>query len=289
MPPSAEALPEGNPRNARDMAAYALSGMLYRARLAGRLRARSPIVVFQMGKVGSSSIVEALRTAGDTPVFHVHSLTAEGLAYLRRFDELRGRSPGEHYWSGEFLRRRLARGTVRPQVVSVVRDPVARNVSAWFQALDLWDPAAWSRPDAADVEAVATRFLEHYPHERVFEWFELELGQGLGVDILAHPFDRARGSARITAAQAELLLLRLEDFDSSKPEAALQAFLGFEAVTLPTANKGRAKRQGALYHRFLQDVRLPEEYLDRLYGHPVSQHFYAAAELDAFRARWGSR
>ena len=56
---------------------------LAKARWVGRfhldhLYGKTPIVVYQMGKVGSSTIVASLHTLKlDSPIYHIHTLTQE--------------------------------------------------------------------------------------------------------------------------------------------------------------------------------------------------------------------
>src|SRR5437016_4459341 len=75
---------------------------------------RTPVVIFQMGKVGSSSLHDTLAKKLKGPVIHAHhfaGLTADQQRNLT--------------W-----RRRLH---LPIYVISPAREPVARNISAFFQ------------------------------------------------------------------------------------------------------------------------------------------------------------
>jgi hypothetical protein len=99
------------------------TGKLWRWFLPSRMyrRARPPIVVYQMVKVGSMTVVRSLEQQGlQVPIFHIHSLTAPELERLevegrRRWGE-DGRSASDcfHIWDGEYLRRRIDAGGGEP-------------------------------------------------------------------------------------------------------------------------------------------------------------------------------
>jgi hypothetical protein len=53
-------------------------------------------------------------------------------------------------------------------------------------------------------------------------------------------------------------------------------------------NAGRTRRSHALLEELHARFRLPADMLDRIYSHPVVQHFYAPAEIETFKRRWAS-
>ena len=76
---------------------------------------KDPLVVYQMGKVGSTTIVRSLEALGlDTSIYHIHYLTE----YYRDINEEKQKSdlsPKNVHrckllWESQFLRRQLDRG-----------------------------------------------------------------------------------------------------------------------------------------------------------------------------------
>jgi hypothetical protein len=40
------------------------------------------------------------------------------------------------------------------------------------------------------------------------------------------------------------------------------------------------------WSHFIDRIRIPDAYLDVMYGSRLARHFYTASEIEAFRARW---
>jgi hypothetical protein len=271
-----------------------------------------PVLVYTMGKVGSSSLARSLeKAAPEFDVLHFHRLVPERLA---RADDLyreaarrHGGTPAaqmgraRHVWLGQYLSRRIDRGPPggnRWTVITLIRDPVARNTSSFFQNLFFrvgydWAEQLQSKSLDAVVADLGRLFLDSYAREdwwalskdeNFLTWFDDELRQTFGIDVLAEPFPTDIGFKIYEGPRARVLLIRLEDLDGCAP-AAMQAFLGLPAFELQRRNVAAGKRYASLYRRFVESVELPAEYVDRLYGSRVARHFYTERELESFRNR----
>lgn len=252
------------------------------------------VVVHQMGKVASTAVVRSLEAAGAHPVYHVHALSRAGIDEIRDIYRRTWSRNGEawHLWQSMHLERQLRRADREPwTVISLVRDPVARNVSSFFQVgeseydLDLSSlvDREW---DQGVIESLRDTFLHRFGgHGEPTSFFEDELGAVFGVDVFAAPFPASQGYDIIAAERARVLILRVEDLSRCFSEA-IERFLGMPGVALDAANTSEGKEYGALYRRFREEVALPTEYLDRMYGSRYACHFYTEDELRAFRRRW---
>jgi hypothetical protein len=277
---------------------YAIAKAYHRLlmrRMERRERA-APILVYQMGKVGSRTVRESLRRVGlPSRVLHVHFLTDEG---IRREEELHRRTwrqdgRAAHVWRSQHLRRRLDRPPPagRWHVVTLVRDPIARNLSSFFQTgerelgLDFGQHTSEEKADA-HVEELTRLFLERFGgHEAPLTWFDSELKTVFGIDVYAVPFNHARGYQIYENDAARVLLIRLEDLRTCAP-AAFRDFLGLESFTLAETNVAEEKDYGRAYRRFVAGVQLPSAYIARMYDSRYARQFYSEGELDAFRRRW---
>lgn len=127
----------------------AKSQNLRRLQMAGT---RNPIVVYTMGKVASSSISQALRARlPRRRVFHVHSLIREELEATEAL-HLAGAiahsgMPLERVyrkasvWTWQYVADVIAEREYeekKTDFITAVRDPVARNISAFFQNISLY-------------------------------------------------------------------------------------------------------------------------------------------------------
>lgn len=101
-----------------------------------------PVLVYQMGKVGSKTIEKSIKEnyaiAGiEVPVFHVHFLNDFEMWRQKALQERVDPTPTllamEH---GEMLRHQIdSRPLQNWNIVTLIRDPVARNVATLFQNL----------------------------------------------------------------------------------------------------------------------------------------------------------
>lgn len=277
-----------------------------RARAAHHLRQRRRrglglLLVHTMGKVGSTTISASLRQQGirrTMVMYQPHFVSDEGRAFAERL-ATEGVGGWERLVKKErsgFLRNRLlcdelarmrAAGE-RVKVITMVRDPVATNVSGLFHN-HLWWPAALKAQCAAMspgcLEALGSYFLDSYPHDVPETWFDMEVRALYGVDVYAQPFDPQRGYAVYHSDTADVLLLKLETLNQAAP-TAVGDFLGLGAFELVESNTAEDKSYADLYQAFRRQLRLPDAYLDRVYGSRMARHFYSAEELAAFRRKW---
>jgi len=258
------------------------------------LQGREPIVVFQMGKVGSSTIVESLKALDlGFPIYHVHRLTPDGLEFAEKMRLARrgSRPAGKHYFTSRYLRKQLAKqsNSMRWNVVTSVREPIARNVSAFFHALDAWYPEFDHQPRGNDKSTLfaelTTIFLEEFPHKLPLTWFDSEMKSTFGIDVFSSEFPKQEGYGIYEGERVNLLVIRLEDI-AKCGQQAFSKFLGIEQFALVSTNVGSEKAYGTAYNEFLRSIVLPDSYIDRMYASKYARHFYNEEEIRTFKAKW---
>ena len=248
----------------------------------------NPIIVYQMGKVGSTSIYHALLNLDlDVPVYHSHRLSnLEAIERWTRQDKDGARSLEK--LAEEFRLREIffRHPNWRWFVVSGVREPVTHAISIFFFNHAEYFAAqntAYVRGEIS-LEQAAARFFEKLP-ARGNDWFSYQLEPVFGVDVYAKPFPHARGYEIYESRRARALVLRFEDLKHQfKP--ALQELLGIEQVELPHTNLSESQGYGELYRDFVRQAKLPREWVDEMLSKKFAQHFYTQRELEASRARW---
>lgn len=254
------------------------------------------VLVYQMGNVGSMTICRSLEALVPAPrVYHPHFLSYEGLRRIRRLHRRNWpATPGRHVWQCEYLREALdaGRGPERWKVISLVRDPVARNISSFFHVLDFrvgfgFDERSASTPPDRLQEELVTAFREYDGHDEPLDFFDEELHAVLNWDVYEHEFDPGRGYGIYAAPGMDVLILRLEDLNRVAAKA-FHEFLGLPDFRLVPSNRAEEKSYAAAYERFRREARFDDEYLDRMYGSRFARHFYSEQELLRFRNRWSS-
>ena len=268
---------------------------------------RVPVVIYQMGKVGSSSLRDSLLNAYPGPVFHLHWFLpwrkqdpaqfagSEHAADIAREIEhqrqaarelsptarIRSRVHEVLYNALVYRRVRAGRGPVR--VITMVRDPVSANLSMFFQRFEQYAGRPFSEEFSVDdiLEIFRTRYILSWP----VTWFEKELRPRLGIDVFSQPFPHDRGYARFGRGDVELLVLRTECDDAVK-ERAVAEFLDLPGLRLIKSNVSENKAYAEHYRRFKERIRLPGDVLDPLLESRYARHFYTPEERAAVRSRW---
>lgn len=256
---------------------------------------RSPelVIVFTLPKVGSSTVWHSLRAAHlSAPIYHVHLLSSNA---DRLFDEAVAEGkhipdPDEQLREIRRIRELVAAGK-HAKVVTLVREPVGRYLSWFFQG---WRDNFPALSEAATHEIDPRKLAEAQDallaRREIFcnaskRWFDAELREVFGYDVLASEFPRAQGYEVYRRDHSTLLLLRLEDLNRCHRDA-FRDFMGLENFQLVQTNVASEKRYRRFYDEFQRYVTLPPSLLDELYTLPYVRHFYSEAEIARFRAKW---
>ncbi|MGE0683644.1 MAG: putative capsular polysaccharide synthesis family protein [Candidatus Binatia bacterium] len=244
---------------------------------------QQPVVVYQMGMVGSTSIVEALTAIG-LPVFHLHALNPAHLMTVVEKHQEKGIPLPAHIHQAFKVKKKLLDEGKPVKIITAVRDPIARNISAYFQALRFFR-ALKPEFEEGELETMMTEFLNKYQHHLPLIWFDREIKEVLGLDIYNYPFPKNDGVQRIRETKIDVLLLKAETADHLKI-AVIREFLQIPEFSLKAKNVGKKKAYAHYYKPFLERIQLPAAYLDKMYGSRYVQHFYSPEEIHEFRKRW---
>lgn len=247
---------------------------------------RSPILVYQMGKVGSTSLTHALKTSVERPIFKVHRLNPI------RIRKVVGRLQAEHRevpwdlrFGGQIYRRLIAPGR-HCQIISLVRDPIERNISGYFEFLD----NRYRTRDAHAKQPLAKLledFLSNYNQNFALDWFDLEMKAVFGLDVYQTRFPIEKRSLELENERCRLLLLRA-DLPETEKSDAVSEFLQRPVQVERRHNISRQKAYGALYEKFCAEVKFPRALVETTLASRLVTHFYSVSEREQMLARWVS-
>lgn len=247
------------------------------------------VLVHSMGKVGSYSIYKSLQKTyrREAPVenirvLHTHQLNRRT---INKFvAKVEGKVPGHIADSEEFLHAYKHAGfNGRTLMITTVREPLGRNMSAFFENLR-WHGFP---EDLANVpiEDLLQSFVTNYPHHTPARWFMHQIKDVFGIDVFEAAIDSFEGGRLIRANGIDLLLLRVED-SQAVWESALRKLTGFESFELQTLNTGEDKSYNEAYKLFKHQFQPVRTFVDELYDSQFARHFYSHEELEGFRHRW---
>jgi hypothetical protein len=272
---------------------------LHSRRAADARSTRPPIVVHQMGKVGSTAVTAAIgQEFPDRTVYQLHHLSAEALCseeqlYAEGFRQRR-RIDG-HLLNSLYVRRELDRGRLPAStpIISLVRDPMAQRYSSFFQTLPFRVPDLERRVRTEDpktlAQVIAGQFLGDgwWHDDRIATFFHKDFEPAWGIDVFGHPFDQDQGWQTYEFDARRAFVMRYEDL-SRDGMTGLASFLGVEALQLPRLQVSADKYYAGLQSRVRRELVLDESYLDRAYATPEVEHFYSPQAIGQFRAKWES-
>lgn len=234
-----------------------------------RIRRCPPVFVFQMGKVGSYALHRALFKWWPGVVVHRHHL-------WDRFDDAAIRAIERSCFGGK-----------RPvYLISLAREPIARNVSDFFETYEWYFGTSITERNETVPELQET-FLSEHRHSVPLVWFDERLRPVTGIDVYASTFP-PRGYQEYHRENIHLLVMRTDLENKTKSEV-VKKFLPDRAEGVPSVerkNSANDKPYQELYGEFKAQFIPPKWYLEYMYNSRYARHFFTEDELTFFRKRW---
>ncbi|MEO1287299.1 MAG: putative capsular polysaccharide synthesis family protein, partial [Chloroflexota bacterium] len=172
-----------------------------------------PLLVYQMGKVGSSTIASTVDTYAQYPVYHVHNLRPKHLQGLTQDLSSRGIAIPPHLYTGKMVSQHIIARGLPAKIITLVRDPIARALSDFFQNYTFHTGKTFVN-DLAIVQDHIESHLKRDHFDYPLRWFQNEFQPILGIDVFEHPFPHEQGYLRIKTEGYDILLLRIETDDA---------------------------------------------------------------------------
>ncbi len=246
------------------------------------IRRKVPSIVYSMERTASVSLYQSLLACGELAV---------ATHYVEPAAMVDGRMSRTAIWAA-----RKVLGHSRPhRVISLVRNPFDHMLSMFARASH--DRAVLaSAQGEASIGDLTRPFVEEFLGKREYmrqlEWFDGPYKSQLGLDVYAHPFDKARGFGRFSHDSCDALVVRTELKDAEK-SAVVGEFLGrpeFRMVDVVPVKRARTEAAGmpgeksaygASYKALKQGVEIPREHVERIRESRYARHFFTDEELDA--------
>lgn len=263
------------------------------------LSGKRKILIYSMGKVGSSTLVKSfyqLNLNQRFSIYRVHYLSDEGINHLRVVNKKLTESLHDFPYDGRnqillsrFLSNQISRSkSIDPKfkIITLIREPVALNISDYFQNYNYFIPKA--KPDQDQnkyIEMLIEHFLKEYPHNLPLMWFDVELKKVFNIDVFSTSFPKSKGYKIYKQGLAEILIIKLEYLNQCAKQA-FKEFLGVDDWRAVNANEAKNKNYKTVYKDFIEKVCIPKQYIDKMYQSQYAQHFYSKDEIDFFYGKW---
>ncbi|WP_223032322.1 putative capsular polysaccharide synthesis family protein [Hanstruepera marina] len=235
----------------------------------------NPVIVYQMGKVGSSTLKKSLEE-NNIPALHIHRFFFTDLERPMKLKllphKLKNRSTFNKFLKGE-----------KVKIITFYRDPLSRNISSFFQNLDVYFKR--SELKNLDYSILEERFNKaHKIHNTPNNWFDLEFNKRLGINIFNFPFEKEKGYSIINKDNIQVFLCVTDKINHLEKE--LGGFLEIQDFKLNNSNIGDKKWYKDLYKEFKNKYKPTHQMLDKLYDSNIIKHFYNKEEIFDMKKPW---
>ncbi|MEQ9287541.1 MAG: putative capsular polysaccharide synthesis family protein [Cyclobacteriaceae bacterium] len=220
-----------------------------------------------MGKVGSHSIGNSLEK-------QYNGFVCKGHVFSKYFGELGQRKLFDNYYR---------KGKKKIKIISLVREPIGRNVSAFFQNFEVERGEAPDK-DIYTIDNLRSIFLSEYRHYEPLSWFHFILHH-FNIDVFKREFPSQGYCLYQNNEGVELLVLR-SDLEDKYKEEHIGNFLDLSNFKIERFNIGRNKSYGEVYREFVEKVKLPEWYLEMMKESIFFNHFFSKTEIEEICSHW---
>lgn len=218
-----------------------------------------------MGKVASSSIFDSLTKQYPGTTGHAHHI-------------------GPDNWHSEELYNWAKEGN-QLKIISPIREPIGRNISAFFQSLDDYTGIRFKKSNL-EIDQLIDIFLNEYKHDRPLTWFDDNIKKHFGIDVYASDPRQWHRHLHIRQHKPANTSVTLDD---AIKEKAIRAFLSFPSFTLNNRNIGTDKEYKKVYKEFVNSIRLPDSYLLKMKESKYFSHFYTDNEMDEITSKFRNK
>lgn len=243
-----------------------------------------PILIFTMAKVGSLSIYFSLKKSiPKTTLFHIHHLKQSEISKNIKLCFDNGIYPGSRSPVPIILSEII--NVKRPyKIISLFRDPIERNISAFFEAFELYvgcPPEKYME----SLEELETIYHEKLPHHYAINWFDEHLYTSTGIDIYQKPFNHDAGAMSFSKDNVSILILNSAIADDNKARF-ISDFTNAKNIVIENRNITADSKAADLYSRFKNTIKFEEKYLNNLYNSKYAKHFFTDSQRQAAINKW---
>ena len=249
------------------------------------------ILVFQMSKVGSTSVHNSIQ----------RSLVKQNgeAGYLKKRKSVYeiGNTvllPSHRIYTSHVFYRLMVLWRVRlglpVKVVCPIREPLVRDVSEFFFSYVQRCPGLLANADLGELKVLLTDSKPNgvYPppaRRTGVHWFDKEFRPQMRIDVYKQPFPKDRKWQVYRRGFTRVLVYRI-DLERSEQIKLISRFLGIQLDEIRFENTAKDKDYAERYSQFRESVKLPEQYIRRMHDSRFAQHFWSPAELKAAADKW---
>lgn len=238
-------------------------------------------LIYSMGKVGTTTVYSLIRKQyPQFPIIQVHFMSDYWVKEV--LPQLNPEFHNNILIADKAYKLIEDHPQHRIKVVTMVREPMAREISDIFQN--------WKGLFAVDSMSSLTflrlkEYLDKHDHHYVLNWFDSEFKSYLDFDIYAHPFDIEKGYSIYKTTKMDILVIRTDRLNDCVVEA-ISKLCGIKVKLTGSTNTIEQKDNNELYFELIKGYEASPEKLRLLYTSRLVKHFYTEFEINAFIKKW---
>ncbi len=247
--------------------------------------AEQPVLIYQMGKVGSSALEKSIPNS-----IHLHDLMS--IEAYKQISPVRAQlyKPKTSHLK-RLLKRTIITSMLKRKrhvrIISLVREPIARNISMLFQSLPFWMADKYLKDDSAvrseRPQLLHETFENHVNHNYPLEWFDNEIKVLTGIDVFSQPFNHECGYQIYQNGNFSLMVIRTDKLDQS--QQAICHFLG-QDITVTHDNQSENKWYSPLAYEFKNSYQPKPEFIEEMLSSKFTRHFFTESEITAIKNKY---
>ncbi len=246
-------------------------------------RTQDLVLIFTMAKVGSSSVYQSLKKQSEIPCFHIHSLSKEEEQRAIRICKEKKVYPGSR--TPVFALHNHIFEKQKPyKVISLFRNPIERNLSAFFDAFEI-HMGVTAPSFKGSMKDIEEAFYQKLNHSYCKDWFDVQFKQGVGVDVYEYAFAKAEGHTILHGNHPDILLLK-NTLDDGLKSKLVGDFCDIDDFKLTNVNVTNAKKEATIYSEFKSYIRFPKSYLESQLESKYVNHFFTKEEKEMLYEKW---
>lgn len=210
-------------------------------------------------------------------VFHIHTLDDEEVLFQNKQLKEKKQLPDSRN-PIPLLNKYLSKRKVK--IITLVRDPIERNISAFFDAFEFLLETK-EEDYSGNIEELEQIYHKTFFHDYPTNWFQNQFYKGSGIDIFKHTFSIEEGYDFIENNNTSVLLLR-SDLKNSKKKRFIETFCTVENFQI----KDKNVNSRSLYNQFKNKIKFSRDYLEEIYNSNLALHFFSEDERTQAIKKW---
>lgn len=226
------------------------------------------VIILTPGKVGSSSVYYSLSKNSKAAVYHLHVLNPNKIkeSFLKA-KEMKISIPW-HLYVSDVLINQMTRFKKSTKIICIIREPISRMTSSYFQNIERYDNNEYSIDKA--MKTISNHFMDSVSYYE--NWFHNELYLNYGIDV--YSLNEENGLFKHTEDGLIFYLLRMENLNDVYKTMVQDIFGKNFNTELLSKNIGDTKNYSKFYKNVRSRLEVADDLTNKLKNTKFIKKFY---------------